>query len=259
MIAKGREGMREDFFFNFPSLMGEGKFFWGISLPACGKGRDFFEFPFPHEKKSEKNEFLPTKMSKISDFLWEGKRFFFHFPLREKFFFNFPSPMGEGKFFWGISLPACEKGRDCLLISLLNGHPVIQWIKIFLKERSFWIIFEEKTNSINMINAEISQKFFVSFILYLFFNVNLLNICEQQKRKTTSIEFVNDVNVLTYSTSTEKNCFILKKLHEIFTTWFRRHKTTFFSTKYELIHPNINFKNFNFQAMINLKKNTVNT
>ena len=69
-----------------------------------------------------------------------------------------------------------------------------------------------------MINAEIPQRFSVSFILYLFFNADLLDICEQQRRKTTSIEFVDDVNVLTYSTSTEKNCKILKKLHEVFTT-----------------------------------------
>ena len=131
---------------------------------------------------------------------------------------------------------------------------IIQWIKSFLKKRRFSIIFEKKINAINMINAEISQKFSVLLILYLFFNANLLNICEQQKKKTTSIEFVNDVNVLTYSTSTEKNCKILKKLHEIFTTWFRRHEAIFFSTKYELIHFNKNFKKFNMQTMINLKK-----
>ena len=81
---------------------------------------------------------------------------------------------------------------------------IIQWIKSFLKERRFSIIFEKK--AINMMNAEISQKLSVSLILYLFFNANLLNICEQQKKKTTSIKFVNDVNVLTYSISTEKNC-----------------------------------------------------
>ena len=83
---------------------------------------------------------------------------------------------------------------------------IIQWTKSFLKERRSSIIFEKKTNAINTIKTEISQRFSVSFILYLFFNANLLNICEQQKRKTTSIEFVNDVNVLTYSTNTEKNC-----------------------------------------------------
>ena len=60
---------------------------------------------------------------------------------------------------------------------------IIQWIKSFLKERRSSIIFEKKTSTINRINAKISQEFFVSFILYLFFNANLLDVCEQSKKK----------------------------------------------------------------------------
>ena len=71
--------------------------------------------------------------------------------------------------------------------------------------------FREKKNAINRINVEISQKSFILFILYLFFNANLLNICEQLKRKTIFIEFVDDVNVVTYNTNTKKNYITLKK------------------------------------------------
>ena len=117
--------------------------------------------------------------------------------------------------------------------------------KEFSERTSIFNSFWKKISTINKINAEISQEFSVSFILYLFFNANLLDVCEQSKRKTTVIEFVDDVNVLTYSTSTEKNCKIFEKLHEIFTTWFRRHEAIFFSTKYELIHLNKNSKKFN--------------
>ena len=42
-------------------------------------------------------------------------------------------------------------------------------------------IFEKKTNEINNVNVEISQKFSVSSILYLVFNANLLKICKQSK------------------------------------------------------------------------------
>ena len=73
-------------------------------------------------------------------------------------------------------------------------------------------------------------------------------------KKKTVIEFVDDVNVLTYSTSTKENCRIFEKLHEIFTTWFRRHEAIFFSKKYELIYFNKSSKKFNMQTMINLKK-----
>ena len=130
---------------------------------------------------------------------------------------------------------------------------IIQWIKSFLKKRRFSIVFEEKTNTINKINAEISQKFSVSFILYLFFNAKLLDVCEQSKKKTI-IEFVDDVNVLIYNTSTKKNCKIFEKLHEVFKTWFRRHEAIFFSTKYKLIYLNKSSKKFNMQTTINLEK-----
>ena len=123
IIAKKRKQIRDlvfrisrkEIFFNFSFFMKKGSFFCEISLFACEKKRDFLNFFF-HMKKNHE------KMSKISDFLRKEKRFFSHFSLREIFFFNFPSFMREGNFFCGISLPACGKGRDCLLISLLNGH-----------------------------------------------------------------------------------------------------------------------------------------
>ena len=126
--------------------------------------------------------------------------------------------------------------------------------KLFERTWIFNNLWKKKTSTISRINAEISQEFSVSSILYLFFNANLLDVCEQSKKKTTVIKFVDDVNVLTYSTSTEKNCRIFEKLHEVFTTWFRRHEAIFFSTKYELIHLNKSSKKFNMQTTINLKK-----
>ena len=61
MVAGGRKGMRgltsrmgrEEIFFNFPSRMWKGKRFFSISLPAWRKGRDFFQFPFPHVGREE--------------------------------------------------------------------------------------------------------------------------------------------------------------------------------------------------------------
>ena len=123
VVAKKRKGMRNFAFF--------------ISHLAR---RNFFEkFFFSHEKKSRKNKFLSTKKSKISDFLRKEKKFSSHFSLQEKNYFNFPSPMGKGKFFWGISLPACGKGRDCLPISLSNDHPAHKFMNVFT---FFRLLFE---------------------------------------------------------------------------------------------------------------------
>ena len=67
--------------------------------------RNFFQFPFSHEKKSRKNEFLPTKMSKISDFLRKEKKFSSHFSLRRKKFLISLSPWRKGNFLGGFPFP----------------------------------------------------------------------------------------------------------------------------------------------------------
>ena len=100
------------------------KKFFSIFLLSWEKNFFFEEFLFSHVKNSCKNEFSSTKKSKINDFLWKEKRFSSHFSLRKMIQKNFPFLMGRGRFFWRISLLACGKGRDCLPISLLNGHPV---------------------------------------------------------------------------------------------------------------------------------------
>ena len=125
------------------------------------------------------------------------------------------------------------------------SNQIIQWVKSFLKERKLSIVFKRKISEISNVNAEISQKFSVSSIMYLFFNTNLLNICKQSKRKPIFIEFVNDVNVLTYNTSTKQHCKTLKKPHEVFKTWFRRHEIRFSLTKYKLIYLSRSLIKFN--------------
>ena len=62
----------------------------------------------------------------------------------------------------------------------------------------------ERVTSVLSIRTNISQRFFISSILYLFYNADLLNICEKLEIKINDFDFVNDVNILTYSTNTEK-------------------------------------------------------
>ena len=101
---------REKIFFNFPSLMREEIFFEGISFFTCEKRRDFFEFPFSHEKKSRKNEFLFTKMSKISDFCEKKRDFLFTFHCEKRFFSISLPPWGKGNFLGGFLFP--HVGRE---------------------------------------------------------------------------------------------------------------------------------------------------
>jgi hypothetical protein len=106
---------------------------------------------------------------------------------------------------------------------------------------------------INLIKIDNSQNFFVSFILYFFNNANILKIFKQFKYKITIINFVNDINILTYDINITDNCKTLKKAHVICELWARRHKTGFVLIKYELLHLIRNHKRFDMMMTINIK------
>ena len=61
-------------------------------------------------------------------------------------------------------------------------------------------------------------------MLYLFYNANLLKLYENIKLRLNIIEFVNDINILTYNESIKQNYKILKK-HEIKSLNERRNTT----------------------------------
>jgi len=53
------------------------------------------------------------------------------------------------------------------------------------------------------------QNSFLLLILYLFYNVNLLKICNNIKLQINATNFVNNVNILMYKKSIKHNCKIL--------------------------------------------------
>jgi hypothetical protein len=105
----------------------------------------------------------------------------------------------------------------------------------------------------SQVKAGISQSSFVSLILYLFYNADILKVFERFRFKITIINFVNDINILTYDTSITSNCRALKKTHVICELWARRHDARFASTKYELLHLTRNHRRFDMTITINVK------
>ncbi len=105
----------------------------------------------------------------------------------------------------------------------------------------------------NQIKVDISQNSFVSLILYFFYNADILKIFKRFKYKITIINFVNDINILTYNTSITNNCKALKKIHVICELWARRHNVRFASTKYELLHLTRNHRRFDMTITINVE------
>ena len=89
----------------------------------------------------------------------------------------------------------------------------------------------------------------------LFYNANLLNICDRARVKINDLDFLNNVNLLIYDKSIEENCKTIKKLHRKFETWTRKHECIFAWTKYQLIHLLRNFKKFNMSVSINIIDN----
>ncbi len=63
-------------------------------------------------------------------------------------------------------------------------------------------------------NVNISQDSLLSLILYLFYNVNLLQVCDDIKLRTNFINFMNDINILIYEEFIKCNCRIFSKIYD---------------------------------------------
>src|SRR6187402_1977695 len=94
----------------------------------------------------------------------------------------------------------------------------------------------------------------LSPILFLFYNSELLELCQRPKEGLLAIGFADDVNMLAYSSSTENNCQILEAGHSRCLEWAKRHGMKFAPAKYELIHF-AKSRQFNLKASIRLNGN----
>jgi len=71
-------------------------------------------------------------------------------------------------------------------------------------------------SDIHKINANILQKFFISSILFLFFNVSLIKKCKTLRIKIKVFDFINDINILTYDKFIEEICKTLSKTYDVY-------------------------------------------
>ena len=72
-------------------------------------------------------------------------------------------------------------------------------------------------SDMHKINADILQKFFISSIFFLFFNASLIEKCKALRIKIEVLDFVNDINILTYNKFIEEICRTLSKMHNVCT------------------------------------------
>ncbi len=107
------------------------------------------------------------------------------------------------------------------------------------------------------INADISQKFFISLILFLFFNASLIEKCEALKIKIKVLDFINNINILVYDRFIEEICRTLSKTYNVYVKWTCTHDTTFTSEKYKLTHFTRKLKRFNMMTSIQIKSSVI--
>jgi len=100
------------------------------------------------------------------------------------------------------------------------------------------------------INASILQRFFISSILFLFFNVSLIEKCKTLRIKIEVLDFINDINILVYNKFTKEICKTLSKAYNVCVKWACTHNATFASKKYELMHFTRKSKRFNMMISI---------
>ncbi len=107
------------------------------------------------------------------------------------------------------------------------------------------------------INADISQRSFISSILFLFFNASLIEKCEALRIKIEVLDFVNDINILVYDRFTEEICRTLSKAHDVCAKWARIHDATFASEKYKLTHFTRKSKRFDMMTSIQIESSVI--
>ena len=112
-------------------------------------------------------------------------------------------------------------------------------------------------SNIRKINANILQKFLISSIFFLFFNVSLIKKCEALRIKIEVLDFINDINILVYNRFTEEICRTLSKAHDVCAPWTHIHDATFASEKYKLMHFTRKLKRFNMMTSIQIKSSVI--
>ncbi len=134
---------------------------------------------------------------------------------------------------------------------------IIEWTRSFLKNRETSLIFNEQTSDMREVNADISQRFLISSILFLFFNASLIEKCEALRIKIEVLDFINDINILVYDRFTEEICRTLSKAHDVCAKWACTHDATFASEKYELTHFTRKSKRFDMTTSIQIKSSVI--
>lgn len=87
-------------------------------------------------------------------------------------------------------------------------------MKNLLLDQKTTLAIHKQVTDMFEVCTDISQGLLIFFIFYLFYNADLLNICKRLNTCTSGLEFIDSINILACSTSTEENCRTFEKLYK---------------------------------------------
>ena len=115
-------------------------------------------------------------------------------------------------------------------------HKAVRWVESFLQQRSTAIRLDEHTTEMIGIQTGIPQGSPLSPVLYLFYNADLIEECQDEQLRTWTVGYIDDVSIITVGESTESNCRRLATVHERCNRWEAQHASRFNLSKHNLIH-----------------------
>lgn len=140
------------------------------------------------------------------------------------------------------------------LVHNLRRRKIPEWITdrvdSLLKDRSTTLAIHQKKR---LRSLQYEQGYHKAHLYLLFYNVDLLEICDWPGTNTSAFGFADDVNILPHRKSTEENCKTLESefIHKKCDKWASRYGAVFAPQKYELIHLSRSSK-FNMMATVTL-------
>jgi hypothetical protein len=113
---------------------------------------------------------------------------------------------------------------------------IVKWVGSFISNQTTTLCLPGYNTDAFPTHTGIPQGSPLLPILFLFYNANLVEICNPLILPASRTGFVDDVNTLAFGKSTEKNCRTLQTVHERCLEWTRRHGASFAPEKYILVH-----------------------
>jgi ribonuclease HI/retron-type reverse transcriptase len=125
----------------------------------------------------------------------------------------------------------------------------VRWIASFLSDRHTHILVDGFTSQEYAINTGIPQGSPLSPLLYILYNADLVDQCNEQT-DAMSTGYIDDVAILAWGKTTERTCEILGTTLEKAQRWATTHASVFAPDKFQLTHFTRSRKRINIDASI---------